>query len=372
MKFGIGRIDTKHKWFLPIVLSLIILALIIASAIFLYLNAQDKKHTIEVDQRIKQHVLNLDGRVKQNLTTYFQKSEQKDAVQMHVKLGDTVQKGDPLFTYNDKALFSKEKEMGLKLDNKMIEKDQIEGQILALENAQQDAAETEKQAEIEAQLNWLDSELTKAENNIDILKEQQEQVSSKIDALTVKANTDGKVVKLDQAQIDKFSDKTQNKPILVISDDKYFVEGTTDRKEIEFLEQNLKLEAEQILHQNKVYNGTIDAFETLAVNPEAKSPRFVYRGGLEQHAGLYIGDKMKVKVHLSYKNHIWLPKEYVKKKLVTEKDGQKLQQPEKEFYVRKVYGDQLNEEKVKVQRYANGQYLITSGLSSIDVIKAFH
>lgn len=361
----------KKKWFLPLVLSLIVLGLIIASGIFLYLNHQEKKNTIEIDDRIKTHVLNLNGRVKQNLSTYYQNGSQKQPVQVHVKLGDTVQKGDPLFTYANEALFSKEKEVGLSLDNKMIDKDQIEGQIMAMEMMQNETSSDSKLNEIEAQLNWLDSELTKAENNIDILKEKQQQISSKIENLTVKASTDGKVVKLNKAQIERFSDKRQQQPIIIVSDDKYFVEGTAGRKQIDFLEQDLKFDAKHELNKDKTYSGSIDAYEHIAIDPGAKEQRFLYQGGLNQSKHLYVGDKMKVKVHLSYKNHVWLPERYIKKEVITHKDKKKLAEPEHKYYVRKVYGDQLNEEKVTISRHVNGQYLVTEGLSTVDAIRAF-
>ncbi|WP_414044018.1 HlyD family efflux transporter periplasmic adaptor subunit [Macrococcus sp. EM39E] len=361
----------KNKWFLPVILSLIVLGIVLASVIFLYLNQQDKKNTIEIDKRIKTHVMSLDGKVKQNLSTYFQKGGQKEPVLMHVKLGDTVQKGDPLFTYTDETLFSKEKEIGLTLDNKMIEKDQIEGQILAMEMIESDTSTGSRLDEIEAQLNWLDSELSKAENNIDILKEKQEQISSKIDELTVKASADGKVAKLNKAQIERFSENTQTVPILTLSDEKFFVEGTTSRKQIDFLEQDLKFEAKHKLNKDSIYHGVIDSFETVAVKPEAKEQRFLYQAGLDNHKGLYVGDKVKVKVNLSFKDHVWLPENYIKKKIVTHKDKKKLQTPEKHYFVSKIYGDQLNEEKVTVKRHVNGQYLVTDGLSSIDAIRAF-
>ncbi|MCU7557748.1 HlyD family efflux transporter periplasmic adaptor subunit [Macrococcus capreoli] len=361
----------KQKWFLPIFLSLIVLALIIASGVILYMHQQDEKETIHIDERIKTHVLSLDGKVKQNLATYFQKGNQSEPVVMHVKLGDKVQKGDPLFTYNDKVLFSKEKETGLSLDNKMIEKEQVEGQIAAMEAMKQDATYNDKASEIDAQLNWLDSELTKAENNIDILKEKQKQISDQIDALTIKASIDGKVAQLNQQQIDKFSQKEQTEPILVLSDDAFFVEGNAKRDQIEFLETGLKFDGQHKLNKEQEYSGAIDSFEQLSANPDAKTQYFNYKGHLDSSEGLYVGDDMSVKVHLSYKKHIWLPERYVKKKLVTHKNKQKLTTPEKTYYVRKVYGDQVNEEKVTVERIVNGQYLVTEGLTSIDAIKPF-
>lgn len=360
----------KNKWFLPVTLALIVLGLVMASVIILYLNEQDKKQTIHIDERMKSHVLNLEGKVKQNLSTYFQRGDQEEPVLMHVELGDTVQKGDPLYTYTDETLFSEEKAIGLKLDNKMIEKDQVEGQIMALEMMESDASDGQLD-EIEAQLNWLDSELSKAENNIDILKEKQEQISQKINDLTVKASSDGKVVQLNKAQIEKFSEDKQEQPIVVVSDELYFIEGTTSRKQIDFMENHLKTEAKRKSDNKKIYAGEITSFESIARNPEAGTQRFLYQAALDNHKGLYVGDKMKVKIKLSYKDHIWLPEGYVKKKIVTHKNKKKLKHPETEYYVNKVYGDQLNEEKVKVKRFANGQYLITDGLSSIDKIKAF-
>lgn len=361
----------KNKWFLPVILSLILLGIVLASGLFLYLNQQIKNNTIEIDKRIKTHVLQLDGKVTQNLSSYFQKGGQKTPILMHVKLWDTVQKGDPLFTYTDESLYSKEKEIGLTLDNKMIEKDQIEGQILAMEMMESDTSSTNNLDEVEAQLNWLDAELTKAENNIDILKEKQQQISAEIDDLTVKASTDGKVAKLDKAQIEKFSEKTQEKPILVVTDDKYFVEGTANRKQIDFLEPDLKVEARHLMNKDNTYRGVIDAFETIAVQPKAKSQRFLYQAGLDNHKGLYVGDAMKVKVNLSYKDHVWIPEKYVKIKMITHKDKKRLKTPEKKYVVNKVYGKELNEEIVEVKRFVNGQYLVTDGLSSIDMIRAF-
>ncbi|MCE4957283.1 HlyD family efflux transporter periplasmic adaptor subunit [Macrococcoides caseolyticum] len=360
----------KHKWFLPIALTLIVLGLLLACLIILYIHQQDKKHTIEIDDYYKQHVLELDGVVKQTLSPYYQKGDQKEPVLVHVKVGDTVQKGDPLYSYHNETLFSQEKAIGLQLDNKMLDKDQIEGQILAMETMQNESSSEKKRKEIDAQLNWLDRELEKAENNIDILKEKQTQISARIEALTVKASRDGKVVKIDKAQIEKFTDKVQSKPVLTLSDDQFFVEGTINRKQIELMEKGLKFDVIHSLNKDRTYQGEIESFDQIAdLNNQTQS--FLYQGSLNQSKGLYVGDEVKVNVHPSRKNHVWLPKEYVKEKIITHKNKQKLKTPEKQYYVNKVYGDQLNEEKVTVKRSTNSYYLVTEGLSSIDVIKPF-
>ncbi len=383
----------KKNWFWPVVLILVILGLIIISGIYMALRAIDANNTIAIDERMKNHVITVEGEATQKLGFYYLKGKQKEPVLMHVQVGDAVQKGDPLFTYVDDKLNNEEAEIALRIDNKRIEKQQVEGQIAAYED-QRLEADLEDAATIDAQLNWLDSELSKAENNINILEEKQKKVVRKIDNLTIKAGADGDVLAVNDEQVQAFTSARQDQPVVTLSVDALHIDGVANRYEVQFLEPNLKLLAARD-GSDKAYKGQLETISRTPVDhldsgslpktpeapvetteePSAEQPEqpseFKYTAFFEQSGQLMAGDTLHVKIYPSFKNHIWLPERFVKKEVITTENGQKLKTAVTKYYVQKVYGEEINKEAVTVKKHVDGQYLVTDGLSSIDKITVF-
>ncbi|TDM07872.1 hypothetical protein [Macrococcus lamae] len=390
----------KKNWFWPVVLIIVILGLIVISGIYMALRTINANNTLDIDERMKNHVITVDGTARQKLGFYYLTGSLKEPVLMHVQTGDTVQKDDPLFTYVDQKLNNEETEIELQLDNKRVEKEQVEGQIAAYEDRRLDA-DFEETATIDAQLNWLDSELTKADNNISILEEKQKKIVKKIDELTVKAGADGEVLAVDDEQVQAFTSDRQDQPVVTLSVDTLHIDGAANRYEMQFLEPNLKLKAVSPEVDDHIYKGQLESIsktpiehletgkltetahdesvEPVTEEPTTEEPedkpisntKFQYTGFLSKSTNLVDGDEMNVKIYPSFKDHIWLPERFVKKEVVTKDKGKKLTVPITKYYVQKVYGEETNKELVTIKKHVGGQYLVTKGLSSIDKISAF-
>lgn len=372
----------KNKWFKYGLIGIIAIGALIIGGAYIFLKSYEKSHTISIDDYLKQDVVKVKGTVKQNLGFYYLKGNQKKPVSLHVKMGEHVAKGDPLYTYVDDTLTTDEKSVSLELDNKRIEKEQIEGQIQSYEAMQQSASEN-KRTEIEGQLNWLDSELTKAENNISILEEKQQAIAKKTENLTITADTDGVVAKIDEEQLHAYTSDEQLKPIIVISNDNFIVKGHATDEQIPFLEPQLKFDGNikridknvkgQLSQVSHVALSNLDRGDLQLEKPKQVQHLYDIEGTFDKTEDLLDGETFNMKIYPSYKNHIWLPKQYVNEKRYTkDKQGKKLAKPEKKYFVQKIYGKETNEEEVTVEKVQSGRYLVTKGLSVVDSIRAYH
>ncbi|TDM13013.1 efflux RND transporter periplasmic adaptor subunit [Macrococcus bovicus] len=350
----------KRKWLWPLLLTLLIFAMIAGSAVYMAYQSHQAENTIYIDDFIKKQTIIIKGKVVQHQATYYLKPAKNDPVKVHVKEGEKVAAGNPLYTYRE-ADQEGNTELSLQLDNKRVEKEQIEGQITAYEERLAEAT-SEESASIEAQINWLESELTKAENNISILEEKQKKQEDKVGALTIKASQAGTILDIDDDQLQSFTAVRQDKPVLTMSVGKPYFEGYARRSEVELLSPVMPFES------------TDDSPVKGSLTKVALTPRdelrgksqgvqgFLIEGRLDKTDGLYLGDRLSIAVHPSKKGHIWLPEKYVKKVMKADKP---------EYFVKKVYGSDKNEAKVMVEKEAEQYYLVTQGLSAIDKLEAY-
>ncbi|TDL98010.1 hypothetical protein ERX27_04865 [Macrococcus brunensis] len=350
----------KRNWLWPLLLTLLIFALIVGSAIYMAYQSNQAKNTIYVDDFIKNQTIIIEGKVAQHQATYYLKPAKNDPVKVHVKEGETVAAGNPLYTYRA-AGQEGNTELSLQIDNKRVEKEQIEGQISAYEERLSEAT-SEQSASIEAQINWLESELTKAENNISILEEKQKKQEDKLGALTIKASQAGTILDIDDDQLQSFTAIRQDKPVLTMSTGKPYFEGYARRGEVELLSPVMPFETTG----DQPVKGSLTK---VALTPRdelrGKSQGvqgFLIEGSLNKADGLYIGDRLSIAVHPSKKGHVWLPEQYVKKVMKNNKP---------EYYVKKVYGSDKSETKVTVEREAKQYVLVSKGLSAIDKLQAY-
>jgi len=350
----------KRKWLWPLLLTLLIFTLIVGSAIYMAYQSNQSKRTIYIDDYIKNQTIIIDGKVTQHQAAYYLKPAKNDPVKLHVKEGETVAAGNPLYTYRA-AGQEGNTELSFQIDNKRVEKEQIEGQISAYEE-QLSEANSEQRDSIEAQINWLESELTKAENNISILEEKQKKQEDKLGALTIKASQAGIILDIDDNQLQSFTADRQDKPVLTIGIGKPYFEGYARRDEVELLSPVMPFETTN----DHPIKGSLTKV-ALAPHDELRDKSqdvqgFLIEGSLNKSDGLYLGDRLSIVVHPSKKDYIWLPEEYVKKVMKNNKT---------EYYVKKVYGSDKSETKITVEREAKQYTLVTKGLSAIDKLESY-
>lgn len=350
----------KRKWLWPLLLSLLILAIIAGSGIYMTYKTNQAKNTIYVDDYIKHQTIEIKGRVAQHHAVYYLKPGNKQPVKLHVKEGETVSAGNPLFTYTESSMADDHTELSLQLDNKRVEKEQIEGQIAAYEERLR-TADLEETPTIQAQINWLESEQTKAENNIGILEQKQKEMESKINEQTIKAGAAGIVLDIDDNQLQTFTANRQDKPIMTLSTGEQYFEGYADRTEVELLAPAMTFQTTDEEIKGGLTKVALTPSSVLS-KKEKPEKSFLIEGKLNQLDGLYVGDDLTIEVHPSTKDRIWLPRKYVKE---VEKNKKT------QYVVQKIYGNDKKEEAITVERKAKAYYLVTKGLSAIDKLEAF-
>ncbi|GGB13272.1 efflux RND transporter periplasmic adaptor subunit [Macrococcus hajekii] len=351
----------KSKWFWPLLLSLLIVLIVAGTGIYMAVKSNEAENTLYVDNYIKNQTLKIEGKVAQQQSAYYLKPGKKEAVKLHVKEGEVVQAGNPLFTYGENDKEDDQTELSLQLDNKRVEKEQIEGQIAAYKERLATAA-PEESTTLQAQINWLESEQTKAENNISILEQQQKEIDNHIGEQTIKAGASGTILDIDNNQLQAFTANRQDKPVVTMGIDQPYFEGFAGRNQVELLAPMLQFKTESDQPVKGELTKVALTPQNELLTKEKAEDNFLIEGQLDKTVGLYLGDKMTIIIHPSQKDHVWLPKKYVKKETKNNKT---------KYVVKKVYGSDKKDETVTVEREAAQYYLVTKGLSAIDKLHAF-
>lgn len=363
------------RWIMLLSFVCLSFILIIAASVWFIKRSYDNWQVLDVHQHIQQHRALLDGKVTQKLSYYYAKGDQTAPVTVHVSLGDYVNVGDPLYSYENEDMTFEEKEITLKIDNERIEKEQVEGQIQSYNQKLYDA-NTKERPEIEAQLKWLDSERSKSENNIKRFEEERKKVSNKVEKLTVTSSVSGEVASINEDALNNFSKENQTEPIMTIATEGVQIEGLASRYDMQFMEEGLKATVIETVNDD-THKATLEHIEVIpkerienrsskqTIRNYAHQPNFKYVAELDKEVQLYDNDPVEVNVRLSHTDHIWIPQRFVRKEVKKERGYE-----ETNYFVDKLEGSSTKQHKVTVEKKLGPYYLITNGVSKADRLKA--
>ncbi|UBH15750.1 HlyD family efflux transporter periplasmic adaptor subunit [Macrococcus armenti] len=343
----------KKDWVLPLILGSIIL-IILSLSLFAYISkTNDEKNKLYLGDYIKENQLHVKGKLSRDTIPFYQKGNKSQPVTLHVAEGDEIEVGKPLFSYESSDSVQAQKVLELEIDNKLIEKDQKEGQLLEREQRLQNNNNNET---LNAEINWLENEIRKIDNDLDILNIKSDELTNKIDRQTIKAPKKGKVLQINQQQLAKHTLVNQNEPIMIIGNEKIKIKGQVNR------DTALQMKKDQVMKfklDDKETEGKI-----ISVKQKIDGERiyFEYEASVDVDDPYYVGQKIKGSIKHNTINNIWIPKSYVKEKKNKKKT---------EYYVQKVYGKDVNEEKVVVNGATKDALLITKGLTTIDELKKY-
>lgn len=336
----------NRGWRLPVILSSIIVLLLLATA-YAFLVKRDDRLFIH-DYICEQEIV-VNGKIEQDKIKYFQRGNQSKPVMMHVKQGDHITKGQPLYSYEDHTLIAKETEFKLKVKSQLIALDQLEGEL----NMKQYAYNRTQDEYTQAEINWLANEYERQQNGLKILKVQADAANEAVTNLTITSQTNAEVLDINTEQLEQFTNKTQAQPILTIGHGVIYIKGEVDRVTFDRLNKALPV---SIKLDSKTIDGKITALERKICDNDI---HYEYKVSMPLHRR-YEGTRVKVHIKHNRPDAIWLHRDYVRCK------------KQQTCYVQKYYGNDVNEERVSVKKQSGAHYLIIKGLSSADELKRYH
>lgn len=198
------------------------------------------------------------GIVEAGRTVPVQKAEGMEIGELHVAVGDTVSKGQLLFTYDTDSA-------QLDLEKAKLEKEQLENTV-STKTAQIESLEKEKktvtadkQIDYTLQIQELQLDVSEAKINIEAKQKQIERLQALIDNADVRAEISGRVQSISDGNAEE-ADPT--KPYMtLIETANYRVKGSVSEQYAASLAPGTPMLVRSRMDENLVWHGTIESVD---------------------------------------------------------------------------------------------------------------
>ncbi|MFF3024162.1 efflux RND transporter periplasmic adaptor subunit [Gottfriedia sp. NPDC057948] len=290
----------------------------------------------------------VSGRVVQSHTETIYVNPTKGSInEIFVKEGDTVTKGQKLFSYEDTTIAAEigQAEVNKKLAETTVtqkndqiaslEKD-IQNAISALTSTTNttDANNTDKNAtnttntpeiqSLQAQLNTAKEELNAAQLKVEQYTLEAEKLKAQKESLTVNSNNDGVVLNLNKSigQGYKVTDKQQISIMQIASNEPFQIEGKLTEEEKAKVEPGQAIKVTSKVVADKNWNGSISEVSNYPMNDQFTNqdknskkeaiPYYSFRATLDSQENLYPGYETNLEVVVQSKDLLAIPETSVK------------------------------------------------------------
>lgn len=287
----------------------------------------------------------VSGRVVQSHTETIYVNPTKGSInEIFVKEGDTVTKGQKLFSYEDTTIAAEigQAEVNKKLAETTVtqkndqiaslEKD-IQNAISALtsttnaNNTDKNATNTTNTPEIQslqAQLNTAKEELNAAQLKVEQYTLEAEKLKAQKESLTVNSNNDGVVLNLNKSigQGYKVTDKQQISIMQIASNEPFQIEGKLTEEEKAKVEPGQAIKVTSKVVADKNWNGSISEVSNYPMNDQFTNqdknskkeaiPYYSFRATLDSQENLYPGYETNLEVVVQSKDLLAIPETSVK------------------------------------------------------------
>ncbi len=293
----------------------------------------------------------VSGRVVQSHTETIYVNPTKGSInEVFVKEGDTVTKGQKLFSYEDTTIAA---EMGQAEVNKKLAETTVtqkNDQIASLEKDIQnaisaststsnttDANNTDKNAtnttnttntpeiqSLQAQLNTAKEELNAAQLKVEQYTLEAEKLKAQKESLTVNSNNDGVVLNLNKSigQGYKATDKQQISIMQIASNEPFQIEGKLTEEEKAKVEPGQAIKVTSKVVTDKSWKGSISEVSNYPMNDQSTNqdknskkeaiPYYTFRATLDSQENLYPGYETNLEVVVQSKDLLAIPATSVK------------------------------------------------------------
>lgn len=236
------------------------------------------------------------GIVEAGKTVAVAKAEGMEIGTLHVAVGDTVSKGQLLFTYDTDAA-------QLELDKARLEKEQLENSVTT-KTAQIERLEKEKrtvgaeqQIDYTLQIQELQLDISEAKINIEAKQKQIDRQEKLIEDAEVRAEIAGRVQSISDTSAEDYD---PSKPYMtLIETTHYRVKGTVSEQYAASLLPGTPMLVRSRMDENLVWHGTIESVDTdnpvqnnnyyMGGDEMSTASKYPFYVSLEEDAGLLLG-----------------------------------------------------------------------------------
>ncbi|MEH7403195.1 efflux RND transporter periplasmic adaptor subunit [Gottfriedia acidiceleris] len=290
----------------------------------------------------------VSGRVVQSHTETIYVNPTKGSInEIFVKEGDTVTKGQKLFSYEDTTIAAEigQAEVNKKLAETTVtqKNDQIASLEKDIQNAisaststpsTTDANNTDKNAtnttntpeiqSLQAELNTTKEELNAAQLKVEQYTLEAEKLKAQQESLTVNSNSDGVVLNLNKSigQGYKVTDKQQISIMQIASNEPFEIEGKLTEEEKAKVEPGQAIKVTSKVIADKNWKGSISEVSNYPMNDQSTNqdknskkeaiPYYSFRATLDSQENLYPGYETNLEVVVQSKDLLAIPETSVK------------------------------------------------------------
>ncbi|MGM9538783.1 MAG: efflux RND transporter periplasmic adaptor subunit [Candidatus Onthomonas sp.] len=230
------------------------------------------------------------GVVEAKATVKVNKDDNKTVDECFVEVGDEVQEGDPLFTYDTDAL-------ELTVSSAELEVEQIQNSIVSYENQIKELEKEKKKASSSDKLSYTlqiqEAELNKAEAEYNLKQKQAElaRLKETMDETEVTAPVSG-IIQAVNSEGSSNNDyygysSTDNSYITIMETGTYRIKGTVGEEAARSLYAGMEVTACSRTDSTQTWHGVIESVNTSAAEEQNQDSGYYYDGSNGQSSAKY-------------------------------------------------------------------------------------
>lgn len=230
------------------------------------------------------------GVVEAKATIKVNKDANKTVGECYVEVGDEVQEGDPLFSYDTDAL-------QLSVSTAELEVEQLQNSISSYENQIKELEKEKKKASSSDKLSYTlqiqEAELNKAEAEYNLKQKEAElqRLKDSMDETEVYAEVSGIIQSInsdDNNNNNYYGDSSSdNSYITIMQTGTYRIKGKASEEAIRNLYQGLEMTAYSRVDSTQSWHGTIESVNTSSAEEEDQNNNYYYDGSNGESSAKY-------------------------------------------------------------------------------------
>lgn len=273
------------------------------------------------------------GVVQPQKTVEVKADSERTIGEILVAVGDEVEEGTPLFTYDTEDL-SLELEQGkLEMENQDIEINNFKSQIQELEKERKAAPEDGK-FEYTTQIQTIETQIKKAEFEKSSKQLELDKLQKKIDDSQVTSKASGVIKTINDGDSGEMGDAGSSALMTILSTGEYRIRGMVNEQNIGMISSGAQVIARSRVDESVTWRGTIESIDTgesesddsgdeytdSSSDDTMSSSKYPFYVSLEDASGLMLGQHVLIELdegQTEEKEGIWLFSQYI----VREGDG---------------------------------------------------
>ena len=200
------------------------------------------------------------GLVVSGETAEIEKDENKTVLEVYVKVGDMVEEGDLLFSYDMEAL-------QLSLDKLYLEKESFENTISAAENEieelekQKANASSSQQLSYTLQINSRQADIREAEYNLALKEREIAAMEEDMENTDIASPLTGRVMAVTEEETSDMYGESSDSFITVMDVSSYRIEGNINELNLYSLPEGTSVLVRSRMDETQTWTGTVESID---------------------------------------------------------------------------------------------------------------